>query len=325
MHRLVKSLRLATRPPASDRSDGSRLNRARLFACIVVAALVLVSSAFGQSIALTFDDGPNMTDNIGLSAAEKNAAILEQLARANLKSFLFVTRVDNDSKRNDLIRQWGQRGHLVGNHTATHPDLDQVSLAAYQQDFLICDRAIREVPGYTRRFRFPFLKEGNTREKRDGMRAFLDSNAYKPAPVSVDTSDWYYSERLSDRLRVNPKADRMPYRDAYLHHLDDRTNYYDGLARTVLGRSVAHVMLLHHNLINALFLSDVIAMLRAKGWKLIDAEVAFQDAVYEARPDVIPAGESIIWALARQKGIADLRYPGEDDVYEKPLLDRLRL
>lgn len=41
----------------------------------------------------------------------------------------------------------------------------------------------------------------------------------------------------------------------------------------------------------------------------------------------VPAGESLMWALAKESGRFEdrLRYPGEDDVYEKPLLDRLRL
>jgi peptidoglycan-N-acetylglucosamine deacetylase len=141
----------------------------------------------------------------------------------------------------------------------------------------------------------------------------------------VDASDWYYSKRLRDRLTKEPKADRLPYRDAYLRHLYDRAQYYDGLSRTVLGRSVAHVLLLHHNLINALFLRDVVQMFRDKGWTILDSETAFQDPVYEMRPDILPAGESILWALAKQKGIPGLRSPGEDDVYEKPILDRLHL
>jgi hypothetical protein len=169
------------------------------------------------------------------------------------------------------------------------------------------------------------LKEGNTAEKRDAFRAFLDSNSYKAGPVSVDASDWYYSQRLSDRLKQHPNADTLPYRDAYLRHLYDRAQYYDGLSRTVLGRSVAHVLLLHHNLINALFLKDVIQMFKEKGWRLIDSEVAFKDPVYGMRPDTLPAGESILWALAKQNGVPGLRSPGEDDVYEKPILDRLHL
>jgi peptidoglycan/xylan/chitin deacetylase (PgdA/CDA1 family) len=181
---------------------------------MTLSALLLAPMAASQSIALTFDDGPNMADNIGLTAAERNEAILAQLADAHVKSILFVTRTDTNTKRNDLIRAWGTAGHQIGNHTATHPNFDEVSLAEYEHEFELCDLAIRDLPGFTPRFRFPYLHEGDTIEKRDGFRAFLDSTHYKTGPVSVDASDWYYSQRLSARLKKNPKVDRLPYRDA---------------------------------------------------------------------------------------------------------------
>jgi hypothetical protein len=45
------------------------------------------------------------------------------------------------------------------------------------------------------------------------------------------------------------------------------------------------------------------------------------------QPNILPAGESLIWALAKQSGKFDseLRYPGEDDVYENPRMDALKL
>jgi hypothetical protein len=52
---------------------------------------------------------------------------------------------------------------------------------------------------------------------------------------------------------------------------------------------------------------------------------AFRDPLYKIEPAVLPAGESIVWSLARQSGLPGLRYPGEDDVYEKPLLDAMGL
>ena len=293
--------------------------------CLIWAGLLCGALAHGQSIALTFDDGPDMADETALSPAARNAAILKQLAEAHLKSILFVTRTDANPQRNDLIRLWGIQGHGLGNHTASHLDFDHVSLADYEQELLKCESAIRDFPGFIRRFRFPYLKEGNTAEKRDRFRAFLDAHGYRSGAVSIDASDWYYSRRLSARLKDRPNADTRPYRDAYLRHLYDRAQYYDGLSRQLLGRSVAHVLLLHHNLINALFLSDVIHMFQGKGWTLIDCEVAFQDPVYAMRPNTLPAGESILWALAKERGVPGLRFPGEDDTYEKPILDRLRL
>jgi peptidoglycan/xylan/chitin deacetylase (PgdA/CDA1 family) len=294
---------------------------------MAVTGLLFTSPCPARSIAFTFDDGPVMEDSTGLNAAQRNAAILRQLAEAHVKSILFVTRIDTNEARNNLIRQWGNEGHMIGNHTATHPDFDDaaVSLADFEKELHDCDSAIRMMPGYTHQFRFPYLKEGDTPEKRDGFRAFLDANGYRPAPVSVDTSDWYYNNRLRDRLAKDPKADRRRYRNAYLRHLYDRAEYYDGLSRAVAGRSVAHIVLMHHNLINALFLRDVIQMFQHEGWTIIDAQVAFRDPVYDLRPAILPAGESILWALAKEKGIPGLRSPGEDGVYEKPKLDRLHL
>ncbi len=41
----------------------------------------------------------------------------------------------------------------------------------------------------------------------------------------------------------------------------------------------------------------------------------------------LPAGESLLWALAKETGKFEneLRYPGEDDVYENPKMDELKL
>jgi hypothetical protein len=75
------------------------------------------------------------------------------------------------------------------------------------------------------------------------------------------------------------------------------------------------------------YLDDLITMFVAKGWDPVDADWAYQDPVYDRQPQILPAGESLIWALAKESGKFDreLRYPGEDDVYENPKMDALRL
>jgi hypothetical protein len=42
-------------------------------------------------------------------------------------------------------------------------------------------------------------------------------------------------------------------------------------------------------------------------------EWAYADRVYDRQPKVVPAGESLIWAMAKEMGRFDkeLRYPGE--------------
>lgn len=51
----------------------------------------------------------------------------------------------------------------------------------------------------------------------------------------------------------------------------------------------------------ALFLGDVIEALKKDGWKLISAKDAFTDPVYQTEPDVLPAGESIVWATGKNR------------------------
>jgi peptidoglycan-N-acetylglucosamine deacetylase len=80
-------------------------------------------------------------------------------------------------------------------------------------------------------------------------------------------------------------------------------------------------------MINALFLQDVMAAFEKSGWQWIDAAHAYEDPVFLKEPQTLPAGESLIWAVAKETGKFNdrLRYPGEDDTYEKAKMDALGL
>jgi peptidoglycan-N-acetylglucosamine deacetylase len=268
------------------------------------------------SVALTFDDG--------VPRPGTNGAILKALAEAKLRSVLFVAGGNVDSPQGlAQVRSWGTAGHLVGNHSYSHNSLSsaEVSLADFQADVLRNEALLRDLPGFTRIFRFPFLHEGDTAAKRDGFRAFLRKRQYRQGSVTIDNSDWYYEARFRQWRKQHPGADPAPFRAAYLAHLWDRAQYYDGLARKVLGRDVRHTLLLHTSAINAAFLPDVIRMFRDRKWKLIDATAAFEDPVYDQEPNILPAGHSVIWGLASARGEKQLRLPVEGDSYEKPILD----
>lgn len=285
----------------------------------------MTGPGYARSIAFTFDDGPEMTDSLGMSPADRNAAILSQLSDAKVEAALFLKCGALNKERLALTRNWGLAGHLVGNHSTSHRNFNSrnVTLEKFIEDFASCHEQIKEMRGFAKFFRFPYLKEGDDAHKRDGFRAFLKSAGYRPAPVSIDTSDWFYNSRLREKIKASPSADNDGLRNAYVAHLLDRAEYYDALSHRVAGRSVSHTLLLHHNLINALFLRNVLVAFKARGWEVISARHAFQDPVYAAQPNVLPAGEGILWSLAKEKGLPNLRYPAEDSIYEKPVLDKL--
>ena len=68
-------------------------------------------------------------------------------------------------------------------------------------------------------------------------------------------------------------------------------------------------------------------MFKSKGWELVNVEKALTDRIFGLKPDIAPAGESIVWAVAKETKKFDvlLRYPAEDGRYEEPRMNELGL
>ena len=294
------------------------------------AFLVLMGSVLtAQSVAFTFDDGPRLSPTPMMSPGERNEALLKALKSHRAKAGLFVTLGAGTDRPEGLAlaKAWGEAGHFVGNHTVSHPDLNAAAttLAGYQAEILACDAVIRTLPGYRAWFRFTFLREGNTPEKRDGMRAFLAEKGYRNAYVSLDTSDWRIDQRLREILTKDPKADLGPVRKVYLTHLRQRAEAYRALALRLFGREVPQVLLLHHNLLNALFLEDALKQFEGMGWKIVSPEDAFADPVYSFQPERQAPGQSLLINIARSLGVKPAEYQRilDDGDYEIAELDRM--
>lgn len=296
------------------------------FLLILVCALYM-SITCAEEVAITMDD-PNCGSPAFLSLDERDQRILTVLKKNHVQAAYFVVGacVDNTEGKK-FLQRWDRQGILLGNHTYSHKSINELSEEQYQADTLKNEKLLHSYSHYKNIFRFPYLKEGDTQTKRDSFRNFLRQHHYEWGSVTIDASDWYISSRLEKRLLENPNADIQPYKKYYLEHIWDRAQYYDALAKKVIGRSPKHTLLVHHNVLNALFLYDLIQMFRDKGWKVIDADEAFKDPIFKQTPDIIPAGESLIWGLAKETHLYDdqLRYPGEDESYEKEAMDKLGL
>lgn len=311
------------------------MNRRQMLSGLALGSAALMSGGArsvtgrqaGPTFAITIDDfriedGPLMTGEA------KHTVILDALAASGVQAAGFVTGkyVDNNDGRARL-QAWADAGHAIGNHTYGHAYYGGASPGDLGADI---DRNAGLIGTYaTVRpwFRFPYLSEGGTAESRDRMRSVLRERGLGNGHVTIDASDWYVAQRLTERLGRESRPALAPYRDYLVGHLLDRAAFYDGLARDLLGYSPPHTLLLHHNLTTALFLPDVLAAFRDAGWRAIDADAAFAHPIFQAQPDVVPAANSLIWQLARADGRFEgrLRSPGEDGPYEKPGMDALGL
>ena len=113
---------------------------------LTYAALSPGSQLFGHTIiagtdptqvALTYDDGPNDVATDGL---------LDLLARHNARAtFFMIGRFVR--QRPEIVRRVHAAGHLIGNHTDTHPWLSFLSSRAIREELRACNQALEDAIG----------------------------------------------------------------------------------------------------------------------------------------------------------------------------------
>jgi peptidoglycan-N-acetylglucosamine deacetylase len=278
-------------------------------------------------LAITIDDF-DLSDTPLLTGEARDTAIRATLKRHGVKAAGFVAGKYVDGTLSPrVLRRWSSDGHLIGNHSFSHRYFGGDDPDAFMADILKCESLLSGYAGFRKLFRFPYLSEGKTAAGRDAMHALLVAHGYCNAHVTIDTSDWYIDNRLKARLKAEAKTELAAYRRFYLDHLWERATYYDGLAVSLFGHSIDHTILLHHRLTTALFLEDALTMFRRRGWRIVDAASAIASPVFRKVPNALPAGQSLLWALAKSdRRLADgLRYPGEGGEYEAPRMNILKL
>jgi len=108
----------------------------------------MASGAKGsKQIALTYDDGPNDPHTMKL---------LDVLAKHNVRAtFFMIGRYVQ--QRPDIARAVAQAGHVIGNHTFTHPLLTFQSAAQTRAELADCRKALTDAIGeHSKFFRPPF-------------------------------------------------------------------------------------------------------------------------------------------------------------------------
>jgi len=73
--------------------------------------------------------------------------ILKTLKEKNVKAAFFVTKNFIESKPG-LVKKMKKQGHLVGNHTCSHPSLPSCSVKRIRQEIRDCQKTMKKLTGY---------------------------------------------------------------------------------------------------------------------------------------------------------------------------------
>ncbi|WP_328773302.1 polysaccharide deacetylase family protein [Streptomyces sp. NBC_00286] len=132
----------------------------------------------GPTMVLTFDDGPD---------PRYTPAVLRTLKTHDVRAMFFVcgAMVAESAENRDMLRKMAYEGHIVGNHTWSHPLLTRLSRSAIRSEMErtseIIEKTYGERPGW---FRAPYGAWN---------RAVFEFGAelgMEPLGWTVDTLDW---------------------------------------------------------------------------------------------------------------------------------------
>lgn len=277
---------------------------------LILVALIAGAPAFAQKrIALTFDDVPRHP-GATYTPAERTVALIAALERAGVDQAAFFVTTGNleqdfGAGGEDRITAYVAAGHVIANHSYSHSHLREVEPADYVADLDRAEVWLRGRPGYRPWYRFPYLDEGEDVRRRDAVRAALRERGLANGYVTVDLWDWWFDDQVNQAAAAGRPIDRDALRMMFVRSVVEAANFADELAVRALGRSPAHVLLLHESDVTTQFVADFVAALRAEGWEIITADEAFADPIAQIEPDTLMLGGGRIAAIAHARGLAD--------------------
>lgn len=146
----------------------------------------LKGSAGGGKIALTFDDGPD---------AKYTEQVLDVLQEYNTPSTFFLLG-KNALEFSSVVERIDREGHIIGNHSRSHPNLAKVGIERLHSEIMETERILKKITGKnTALIRPPY--GAVSKEAIEYMR---DLN-YKVVNWSVDSVDW--RDRDVDQILIN--------------------------------------------------------------------------------------------------------------------------
>lgn len=275
--------------------------------------LLPVPAAAQKMIALSFDDAPRGRGAF-FTPDERTQRIIAELKKADAPQAVFFVNPAAIGQGDGVggaerIAAYVAAGHVIANHSNTHPHLGATTADAYLADIDAAEAWLKGRPGYRPWFRFPFLDEGGKdKVKRDAVRAGLAARGLRNGYVTAESSDWHLENLVREAVQAGKPVDRAALGDLYVTWHVEAADFADGLLQKVTGRQPVQVMLLHETDLAALYIGDLVRALRRAGWTVVSADAAYADPLGREMPDVPAANGTLTEALAWAAGVPAPRW-----------------
>jgi peptidoglycan-N-acetylglucosamine deacetylase len=286
---------------------------------LILSLFALTQISPAQKVAITFDDLPLNGDlppgMTRVAVVGNTLAVLKMRHVPAAYGFVNAKKLEGNADAAAALKLWAD-AEPVGNHTYAHLDLNSNPAEAFERE-IEEDEPVLELVAVKDAnwhwFRYPFLREGDTVEKRRAVRAYLQAHGYRVAQVTLDWEDYMWNSAYA---RCSAKHDAKSIAWLRSSYLETESAYLDlgrEIAKLVYGYDINHVLLLHLGAFSSTILPDALDLLQKKGFQLATLEDGENDPAYATDPD---AGSKYGGTLLEQwMDAKKIKYPA---VKEKP-------
>jgi peptidoglycan-N-acetylglucosamine deacetylase len=285
---------------------------ALIFICVSVAAQ---PGRAPRTMVITIDDLPYTTIDAPFLSNARQATnqILQALKkhRVPVVGFVIENRLQEQSERQAriaLLQQWIDMGAILGNHTFSHRDLNQLTIAQFEESITKGDVVTRELMrsrgAYQLYFRHPMTHTGDTQEKKLAIEKFLAARGYKVTPHTIENSDFIFNIGYAQALHKQDPSLAKRLHDAYLDFTIAATEFAESISPKIFGREIPQTLLIHANDINADCLDELLTRFEARGYSFVTLDEAMKDPAYQTKDTYVgKSGPTWLWRWMKSKGM----------------------
>ena len=197
--------------------------------------------------------------------------------------------LDVDPEYARILDDWLAAGHYVGNHSHTHPLLNETSADDFIHDVSVADELL--APWITkaplRVFRHPLELWGNTEEKRVAVNAHLDKLAYQSGGVTSWFYEWEWDRAWRHLLQTGRIEEAERLKTEFVDYAAAQVAHDAENCRTVFGHEVIGIGLIHPVAFFVEVADTFFARLFAEGVTFVPLSEALEDPAYRRSGTIV--------------------------------------
>lgn len=282
-----------------------------LFAAVFVFALGALAASTAtraQQVAITFDDlpahGPLPAGTTREDVTRKILAAFKDAGVPEVYGFINSAKLQQHPEDIKVLQLWREAGQPLGNHTFEHMSLNSNPVEAFASNVEKDEPSLRDLMGKKdwHWFRYPYLNEGDTLEKRRAARSYLKAHHYRIAQVTLDFEDYAWNPPYARCLDKKDEKTIAWLRESYLGTATEYMKLGRQLSQQIFHRDIKYVLLMHIGAFDAEMLPQLLAQMKQQGFTFITLKKAESDSAYKTDPNIaLNDGDTLLGQIAEAR------------------------